>query len=79
MVRAEGPEPRAVLWDLDGTLADSSVYHWRSWQAVLDAEGIRITEADFRATFGQRNEEILQGWLGPDAQPDAGLGPLHQR
>lgn len=70
MVRADGLEPRAVLWDLDGTLADSSVYHWRSWQAVLGDEGISITESDFRATFGQRNEEILQGWLGPDAGPD---------
>lgn len=60
-------ELAAVLWDMDGTLADSSAYHWRSWQAVLAEEGVGITEADFRATFGQRNEEILRVWLGPDA------------
>ena len=59
--------PRAVLWDLDGTLADSSEYHWRSWQAVMDAEGVTITRDEFFATFGQRNEEILRGWLGPSA------------
>lgn len=70
MASPEERAPRAVLWDLDGTLADSSVYHWRSWQAVLADEGVRITEVDFRATFGQRNEEILRGWLGPDADAD---------
>ena len=67
MPRSDGARPRAVLWDLDGTLADSSEYHWRSWQAVMDAEGVTISRADFFATFGQRNEEILRGWLGPTA------------
>ncbi|MEJ2206631.1 MAG: HAD family phosphatase [Gemmatimonadota bacterium] len=70
MARPEGLAPRAVLWDLDGTLADSSVHHWRSWQAVLADEGVGITEVDFRATFGQRNEEILRRWLGPDTDAD---------
>jgi beta-phosphoglucomutase len=59
-----------VLWDLDGTLADSSAYHWRSWQTVMAAEHVAITEDDFRATFGQRNEEILGAWLGPEASPE---------
>jgi beta-phosphoglucomutase len=58
---------RAVLWDLDGTLADSTAIHWQSWQAALEPERVRITEADFLATFGQRNEEILRSWLGPGA------------
>jgi HAD superfamily hydrolase (TIGR01509 family) len=58
---------RAVLWDLDGTLVDSSAYHWRAWQLVLEAEAVHITESDFHATFGQRNDEILRVWLGPDA------------
>ena len=62
--------PRAVLWDLDGTLADSSEYHWRSWQDVLAAEGVRISREQFRATFGWRNSEILRLWLGEDAEGD---------
>jgi len=31
---------------------------------------VRVTEADFHATFGQRNDEILRGWLGPGADPE---------
>ena len=33
----------------------------------MDAEGVTITRDEFFATFGQRNEEILRGWLGPSA------------
>lgn len=65
----EGGSARAVLWDLDGTLVDSTEYHWRSWQEPLAREGVRITRADFLASFGQRNDAILRGWLGPDADP----------
>ena len=56
-----------MLWDLDGTLADSSEYHWLSWCSALAEEGIRITRADFLASFGQRNDAILPRWLGSDA------------
>jgi HAD superfamily hydrolase (TIGR01509 family) len=58
--------PRAVLWDLDGTLADSREAHWRSWCEALAAQGIRITKNDFLSTFGQRNDAILEQWIGPD-------------
>jgi len=66
---APGPDPgpRAVLWDLDGTLADSTEYHWRSWGDALASEGIHITKADFLASFGQRNDAILATWLGGGA------------
>ena len=60
------PERRAVLWDLDGTMIDSSELHWQSWREVLDAEGLRLTRAQFAATFGQRNDEILRGYFGAD-------------
>ena len=62
-------EPRAVLWDLDGTLANSREYHWRAWQAALARIGVEITEAQFAASFGQRNDAILAEWLGADADP----------
>jgi beta-phosphoglucomutase len=61
---------KAVLWDLDGTLADSRIYHWRAWQRAMGDEGLAITEEQFLASFGQRNDTILGEWLGPDADPD---------
>jgi beta-phosphoglucomutase len=58
-----------VLWDLDGTLADSKHYHWRSWRAALGAVGMTVTVAQFEASFGQRNDAILSVWLGEGADP----------
>lgn len=55
---------RAVLWDLDGTLADSEEYHWLSWRDAMRAEGIDLTYERFLASFGQRNDRILGAWLG---------------
>ena len=62
--------PRAVLWDLDGTLADSRDFHWRSWRETMRAAGFDVTEAQFRRSFGQRNDAILSEWLGPKASQD---------
>jgi beta-phosphoglucomutase len=63
------PVARAVLWDLDGTLADSTEFHWRSWHDALEEEGVHVSRADFLASFGQRNDEILTKWLGDRAEP----------
>jgi beta-phosphoglucomutase len=67
MSAAHGEEPRAVLWDLDGTLVDSGDYHWRSWRDTLAAEGHPLTYQQFLDSFGQRNDRILAGWLGEEA------------
>ena len=57
----------AVLWDLDGTLVDSEEYHWVSWRDTMAAEGVTLTYEQFLASFGQKNDRILGGWLGADA------------
>jgi HAD superfamily hydrolase (TIGR01509 family) len=59
--------PSAVLWDLDGTLADSEEYHWLSWRDAMRAEGVDLSYDRFLASFGQRNDRILGGWLGEGA------------
>jgi beta-phosphoglucomutase len=62
--------PRAVLWDLDGTLIDSENYHWQSWQMAMQAENLPLTHAQFLATFGLKNDRILAAWLAPEATPE---------
>src|SRR5262245_65131910 len=57
---------RAVIWDLDGTLIDSSAYHWEAWQAVMAVENFTLTYDEYVADFGKRNDEILRGRLGAD-------------
>jgi HAD superfamily hydrolase (TIGR01509 family) len=66
---SEAPR-RAVLWDLDGTLADSRDYHWQAWLRVMADEGVELTRPRFLASFGQRNDAILAAWLGQGTDPE---------
>lgn len=61
---------KAVIWDMDGVIADTSLYHRQAWQQVLLKKGINYTEEDFRKDFGQRNEEIIKTVLGKETSQD---------
>ena len=55
---------KAVIWDMDGVIANTAPYHFKSWQGVFKKRGIDFTEDDFRKTFGQRNNSIIRMILG---------------
>ena len=55
---------RAVLWDLDGVLVDSAPFHFQAWRELFTSLGREFSEADFRHTFGLRNDTILGDLLG---------------
>jgi len=57
-------ETRAVIWDMDGVIADTGPYHFRAWQTVFQKKGVNFTEEDFTANFGQRNDTIIKKTLG---------------
>lgn len=63
-------QPRAVLWDLDGTLVDSMPYHWEAWNDTLAPLGHHFSVESFKPTIGLRNEEIVRDFLKLD-QPHA--------
>ncbi len=65
-----GPLPRAILWDLDGTLIDTAPLHWQAWREVLPAEtAARLTWAAFLPTFGLRNDTLIPMWLESNPSP----------
>ena len=57
-------ETRAVIWDVDGTLVDTAELHFQAWEALCRDLGRPFTRADFKATFGRRNPEILTHLFG---------------
>ncbi len=59
-------QPRAVLWDMDGTLLDSAEYHWLTWREILAGEGQSISRERFASTFGRRNDAVLRDLFGED-------------
>ncbi len=56
---------QAVIWDLDGVIIDSADEHRRAWQRLAREEGVTLTDADFWATFGKRNDDIFAILWGP--------------
>ena len=50
---------RAIIWDLDGVIIDSADEHRRAWQRLAHETGVTFTDADFWATFGKRNDDII--------------------
>jgi beta-phosphoglucomutase family hydrolase len=54
----------AVLWDLDGVLVDTAPFHFQAWQELFQSLGRGFADADFRRTFGLRNDAILRDILG---------------
>ncbi len=55
---------KAVIWDMDGVIADTAPYHLKAWQEAFHKRGINFTEDDFRRNFGQRNDTIIRHTLG---------------
>jgi beta-phosphoglucomutase len=58
------PELEAVIWDMDGVLADTASYHFLAWRETFARRGINFTEADFMRGFGIRNDAIIRNILG---------------
>ena len=54
----------AVLWDLDGVIADTGIYHYQAWQDVFGKRGVTFTEEQFMRHFGQRHDTIIRTALG---------------
>lgn len=54
----------AAIWDMDGTLVDTAELHFQAWHEVVRQHGRDFTRADFAATFGRRNPEIIRVLFG---------------
>jgi len=60
---------KAVIWDMDGVIADTAPYHFKAWQEVFQKRGMNFTEEDFKRNFGQRNDTIIRNVLGEGLSP----------
>lgn len=54
-------KPKAILFDLDGVLTDTSEYHYRAWKRLADDEGIPFTreENDAHLRGVARRESLM--------------------
>lgn len=52
--------PQALIFDCDGTLADTMPLHWRAWQAVTRRHGLDLSEHRFYSLGGVPSRDILK-------------------
>ncbi len=58
------PSGLAVVWDMDGVIVDTGVYHRDAWIEAFGRRGVDFTAEDFSATFGTRNDDVIRRILG---------------
>ncbi len=56
---------RALLWDLDGVIVDTTDLHFWSWVTSLSRRGRELDYAQFMTTFGMNNRATLAKLYGP--------------
>jgi beta-phosphoglucomutase len=65
------PDVQACIFDMDGVLVDSGVYHRGAWRALLEEMGAAPARPDFwRLTIGRPAEEAVPLVLGRPVSDD---------
>ena len=59
----------AVIWDMDGVIADTAPYHFKAWQEVFQKRRVNYSEGDFKRNFGKRNDAIIRNIIGGSISP----------
>jgi beta-phosphoglucomutase family hydrolase len=51
---------KGIIFDCDGTLADTMPLHWRAWQMVVQRHGLHFLEDRFYSLGGVPSRDILK-------------------
>jgi beta-phosphoglucomutase-like phosphatase (HAD superfamily) len=62
--------PKAVLWDMDGVLADTSQLHFETWESVLTEQGIPFDRQKFHLIYGLKNRDLLPYLTNKPMEPE---------
>jgi beta-phosphoglucomutase len=65
-IEMHSTEVGGIIWDLDGTLVDTSELHFHAWTALARELQRPLSRQAFEATFGRRNPEIIRDLFGHD-------------
>jgi beta-phosphoglucomutase family hydrolase len=54
------PPPRGIIFDCDGTLADTMPLHWRAWQTIASRHRFNFSRDRFYSLGGVPSRDILK-------------------
>ena len=58
---------QGLIFDCDGTLADTMPLHWRAWQVIAERHRLHLPEERFYALGGVPSRDLRGQLLGADA------------
>jgi beta-phosphoglucomutase-like phosphatase (HAD superfamily) len=64
--------PKAVLFDVDGTLVDTVDLHAQAWVEALQHFGVEADFTDIRLQIGKGGDQFLPGLIPPDMLEERG-------
>lgn len=64
--------PKAVLFDVDGTLVDTVDFHAQAWVETLRRFGVEADFSDIRLQIGKGGDQLLPGLTTPDMFKEKG-------
>src|SRR5258708_26679030 len=56
----QNSSPKGLIFDCDGTLADTMPLHWRAWRTITERHGLHLTEDRFYSLGGVPSRDILK-------------------
>lgn len=71
--------PRAILWDLDGTIVDTKACHFHTWKYALEKHGFSLEKSVFDQNFGRNNITLLPLYLGFQPDVDFAAEIIHDK
>ena len=72
-------EPRGLIFDCDGTLADTMPLHWRAWQMVTLRHELNFPEDRFYALGGVPSRDILKMLAEEQHRPLDHIAVAHEK
>jgi beta-phosphoglucomutase family hydrolase len=60
----------AVIFDMDGVLADTGSIHYQSWVKIAKEIGKKFSKEFFKSTFGRQSIPIIRNLVGTDVDED---------
>ncbi len=54
----------SVLWDMDGTIIDTSNWHFQTWHMTLQTINVNLELSVFNKYFGRNNRISIPHYLG---------------
>jgi beta-phosphoglucomutase-like phosphatase (HAD superfamily) len=73
------PHPQAIIFDCDGTLADTMPLHWRAWQVIARRHGFTLPEERFYSLGGVPARDVLKMLTAEQGLPLDPLAVAHEK